>query len=103
MGFKQHVLLESLQPGAEFVQSTFHHKLYQGLNQKNSFVQHDLKTILADLKITDDFLLNQITKSIHEEAGGLRCIGTATKTRPLTVTAAQLDVSDSAMQATVNT
>lgn len=67
--FKQRVLFESQQPGADFsynkrlVQGTFLHSLYQGLNEKNNYVGHDLKPLLTDLQVSDDSLLEQITKA----------------------------------------
>ena len=89
MGLKQRVLFESQQPGAEFsydkrlVQGTFLHTLYQGLNEKNNHVRHDLKPLLTDLQVSDDFLLDQITKSMSEEAERLKRLGTVSKTRPV--------------------
>ena len=108
MGLKQRVVFES-QPGAEFsydkrlVQGTFLHTLYQGLNEKNNHVRHDLKPLLTDLQVSDDFLLDQITKSTCEEVERLRRLGTVAKTRPVTVSTAQVDSSDSAKQDQVDT
>ncbi|XP_025757014.1 uncharacterized protein LOC109195871 isoform X1 [Oreochromis niloticus] len=90
IGLKQRVLFESRQPGADFnydkklVQGTFLHTLYQGFNEKNNYVRQDLKPFLNDLQVSDDFLLEQITKSTSEEAERLRRLGTASKTRPVT-------------------
>lgn len=109
MGLKQRVLFESQQPGTEFsydkklVQGTFLHTLYQGLNERNSHVRHDLKAFLTDLQVNDDFLLDQITKSTSEEAERLKRLGTVTRNRPVTVSPAQLDSSDSVKQTNVDT
>nr|XP_043869243.1 uncharacterized protein LOC122758913 [Solea senegalensis] len=109
MGLKQRILFESQQPGAEFgydkrlVQGTFLHTLYQGLNEKNSHVRYDLKPLLTDLQVSDDFLLDQITKSTSEETERLRRLGTVAKNRPVTVSPAQLDCSDSTKQTRVDT
>lgn len=109
MGLKQRVLFESQQPGAEFrydkmlVQGTFLHTLYQGLNEKNNHVRHDLKPLITDLQVSDYFLLDQITKSTSEEAERLKRLGTVSKTRPVTVSTAQLDCCDSAKQDKVDT
>lgn len=109
MGLKQRVLFESQQPGAEFsydkklVQGTFLHTLYQGLNEKSSHVRQDLKPLLTDLQVSDDFLLDQITKSTSEETERLKRLGTVAKNRPVTVSPAQLDTSDSAKQTKVDT
>lgn len=109
MGLKQRVLFQSRQPGAEFgydkklVQGTFLHTLYQGVNEKNNHVRYDLKPFLTDLQVSDDFLLDQITKSTSEETERLRRLGTVAKTRPVTVSPAQLDCSDSTKQTRVDT
>lgn len=109
MVLKQRVLFESQQTGAEFsydrklVQGTFLHTLYQGLNEKNNHVRYDLKPLLSDLQVSDDFLLDQITKSTSEETERLRRLGTVAKHRPVTVSPAQLDCSDSTKQTRVDT
>lgn len=90
MGLKQRVLFESQQPGAEFsydkklVQGTFLHTLYQGFNEKNNHIRHNLKHLLTDLQISDDFLLDQITKSTSDEAERLKRLGSVAKTRRVT-------------------
>ena len=99
MGLKQRVLFESQQPGACFnydkklVQGTFLHTLYQGLNERNSHVRRDLKPFLSDTQVSDDFLLEEITKSTSEEEGRLKRLNTA-KTRPVNVSAAQHDSNE---------
>lgn len=109
MGLKQRVLFESQQPGAEFsydkklVQGTFLHTLYQGSNEKSNHVRQDLKPLLTDLQVSDDLLLEQITKSTSEEAERLKRLSTGTKTRAVTVSTAQLDSGDTALQAKVDT
>lgn len=108
MGLKQRVVFESQQPGADFcydrklVQGTFLHTLYQGLNEKNNHVRCDLKPFLTDLQVNDDLLLEQITKSTSEEADRLRRLGTVTKTRPVTVSAAQTEQTDQIEQTKVD-
>lgn len=108
MGLKQRILFESEQSGAVFsydkrlVQGTFLHTLYQGLNEKNNYVRHDLKPLLTDWQVNDDFLLDQITKSTSEEAERLKRLGSISKPRPVTVNTAQLDNSDSAKQVNVD-
>lgn len=89
MGLKQRLLFESQQPGVgfsynkELIQGTFLHTLYQGLNEKNSHVRHDLKAFLSDLKVSDDLLLEQITKSTAEEEGRVKRLGALSKHRPV--------------------
>lgn len=100
MGLKQRVLFESQQPGVgfsynkELVQGTFLHTLYQGLNERNGHVRHDLKTFLSDMQVSDDLLLEQITKSTTEEEGRLKRLGSVGRHRPVTVNAAQHSQSE---------
>ncbi|XP_041963375.1 uncharacterized protein LOC121720940 isoform X3 [Alosa sapidissima] len=97
MGLKQRVIFESQQPGVEFsydrrlVQGTFLHTLYQGLNERNTYVRHDIKPFLSDMQVSDDFLLEQMTKSMTEEEGRLKRLGAVAKSRPVTVSIAQYD------------
>ncbi len=97
MGLKQRVIFESQQPGVDFsydkklVQGTFLHTIYQGLNEKNSYVRHDLKPFLSDMQVSDDFLLEQVTKSTSEEEGRLKRLNTVAKTRPVTVNSVRHD------------
>lgn len=94
MGLKQRVLFESQQPGVgfsynkELVQGTFIHTLYQGLNERNSHVRRDLKPFISDIQVSDDLLLEEITKSTAEEEGRLKRLGSV-GSRPVTVSAAQ--------------
>lgn len=100
MGLKQRVLFESQQPGVgfsynkELVQGTFIHTLYQGLNERNSHVRRDLKPFLSDMQVSDDLLLEEITKSTAEEEGRLKRLGSVGKSRPVTVSAAQHSQSE---------
>ncbi len=97
MGLKQRVPFESQQPGVDFsydkklVQGTFVHTIYQGLNEKNSYVRHDLKAFLSDMQVSDDFLLKQVTKSTSEEEGCLKQLIRVAKTRPVTVNSVRHD------------
>ena len=97
MGLKQRVIFESQQPGVEFsydrrlVQGTFPHTLYQGLNERNTYVRHDIKPFLSDMQASDDFLLEQMTKSMTEEEGRLKRLGAVAKYRPVTVSSARYD------------
>lgn len=97
MGLKQKVLFESQQPGVEFnydgrlVQGTFLHTLYQGINEKNMYIRHDIKPFLSDIQVSDDFLLEQMTKSMTEEEGRVKRLGAVVKSRPVTVSIAQHD------------
>lgn len=95
MGLKQRVLFASQQSGAELsydkklVQGVFLHTLYQGLNEKNSNIRHDIKPYISDLQVTDDFILEQITKSASEESERLKRLGPSTRPKPVTISSAQ--------------
>ncbi len=97
MGLKQRDIFESQQPGVDFsydkklVQGTFLHTIYQDLNEKNSYVRHDLKPFLSDMQVSEDFLLEQVTKSNSEEEGRLKRLITVAKTRPVTVNSVRHD------------
>lgn len=97
MGLKQRIIFESQQPGVEFsydrrlVQGTFLHTLYQGLNERNTYVRHDIKPFLSDMQASDDFLLEQMTKSMTEEEGRLKRLGAVAKYRLVTVSSARYD------------
>lgn len=96
----QRVLFESQQPAVgfsynkELVQGTFLHTLYQGLNERNSYVRCDLKPFLTDMQVSDDLLLEQITKSIAEEEGRLKRLGTVGKNKTLSANTAQLSQNE---------
>lgn len=99
IGLKQQVLFESQQPGVEFnydkrlVQGTFLHSLYQGLNDRNSYVRQDIKPFLADTQVSDDSLLEQLTKSTMEEEARLKRLGAVAKSRSVTVSVAHSDIT----------
>lgn len=98
MGLKHRVLFESQQASTSFnydarlVQGTFLHTLYQELNEKNDHVRCDLKSFLNDIQVSDDLFLGEITKSTSEDAERQKRLGTAVKTK--TVTVAHLDSGD---------
>lgn len=95
VGLKQKLLFASQQSGSEFnydkklVQGVFLHTLYQGLNDKNRDIRRDIKCHLSDLSVTDDFILEQITKAATEEAERQKRLGFVSRPKPLTVNAAQ--------------
>ncbi len=69
------------------------HTLYQGLNDKNSHVRQDIKVFLADTQVSDDLLLEKLTKSTMEEEGRLKRLGAVSKSRCVTVSMAQSDIT----------
>lgn len=94
MGLKQKIISAS-QHGSEFnydkrlVQGVFLHTLYQGLNEKNGNIRSDIKPHNSDLTVTDDFILEQVTKSANEEAERQKRLSTVYKHKLLTVSSSQ--------------
>ncbi|XP_077346127.1 uncharacterized protein LOC143989728 [Lithobates pipiens] len=95
VGLKQKVLSTSQHDKREFnydkklVQGIFLHTLYQGLNEKNSNVRRDIKPYVSDLTVTDDFIIEQVTRSVDEETERQRRLSSAPKHKPLTVHSSQ--------------
>lgn len=81
MGLKQRVLFASEQTESEFqydrklVQGVFLHSLYQGLNEKYTFVRRDIKAAIGTQEISDDQILELITQSVSEETERQKRIG----------------------------
>lgn len=75
MGLKQRVLFASQQGSSEFqydsnlVHGVFLHSLYQGISEQYAYVRRDLKPVMSNLSVTDDFILEIMTKSVSEEVG----------------------------------
>lgn len=73
MVLKQKVLSASQLGGLQFnydkrlVEGVFLHTLYQGLNVKNCKIGLDIKPYISDLTVTDDFILQQVSKSANGE------------------------------------
>lgn len=95
MGLRQRVMRASQQNGAEFhydkrlVQGVFLHTLYQGLNERHSNIRQDLKPYVSDPQVTDDVLLEQLTKSACIEAERTKRFSSVAKARPVTVNVTQ--------------
>ncbi len=95
LGVKQKVLSASQHGGSEFnydkrlVQGVFLHTLYQGLNENNFNIRLDIKPYISDLTVTDDFILEQVTKSANEETERQKRLSTVHKHKLLTVNATQ--------------
>lgn len=73
----------------KLVQGVFLHTLYQGLSEKNNNIRHDLKPYLAIPQVSDETILEQITRLTSEEAERAKRFLSSTKGRPVTVSAAQ--------------
>lgn len=95
MGLKQRVLFASQQGSSEFqydnklVQGVFLHSLYQGISEKYAYVRRDLKPALNNTSVTDDSILEIMTKSVSEEVGRQARLGQTHKTKTVTVSATQ--------------
>lgn len=106
MGLKQRVLFSSQQNSSGFqyekklVQGVFLHSLYQGISEKYTYVRRDLKALVSNSGVTDDFILEAITKSVQEEAERQTRIGPTLKTKVLTVSAMCEGEGESAAQPT---
>lgn len=100
MGLKQKILSASQHGGSEFnydkrlVQGVFLHTLYQGLNEKNGNIRLDIKPYISDLTVTDDFILEQITKSANVETERQKRLNTVHKHKLLTVSSSQQEDSE---------
>lgn len=94
MGLKQRVLIASKNSSGfhydnQLVQGVFLHSLYQGMHEKCSFVRRDLKPHISDLSVTDDSLLELITKAVSEDAERQSRLGQ--KSKPVNANAAQAE------------
>lgn len=95
MGLKQRVLFASQQSESEFqydsklVQGVFLHSLYQGLNEKYTYVRRDLKPHIVNMNVTEDFILEIMTQSVSEEVERQTRLGQTHKTKTVTVNATQ--------------
>lgn len=93
MGLKQRVLFSSQQNSSGFqydkklVQGVFLHSLYQGISEKYAYVRRDLKALVCNSSVTDDLILEAMTKSVHEEVERQTRIGPAPKTKVVSVNA----------------
>lgn len=96
MGLKQRVLFASkvstgFQYDKKLVQGVFLHSLYQGIHEKYSYVRRDLKPHLSDEKVTDDVILEVITKSVGEDTERQNRLGQALKSKAVSVSTVQMD------------
>lgn len=95
MGLKQRVLFASQQGSSEFqydsklVHGVFLHSLYQGISEKYAHVRRDLKPVISNLSVTDDFILEIMTKSVSEEVGRQARLGQTHRTKTVAVNASQ--------------
>lgn len=93
MGLKQRVLFASQQGSSEFrydnklVHGVFLHSLYQGISEKYAYVRRDLKPLISNTSVTDDFILEIMTRSVSEEAERQACLGQTHRTKTVTVNA----------------
>lgn len=87
----------------QLVQGVFLHSLYQGMNEKSSFVRRDIKPHVSDLSVTDDYILELIAKAVGEDAERQSRFGKNLKSKTATVNTAQVekDKSSEKMQTEV--
>lgn len=95
MGLKQRVVFASQQGSSEFqydsklVHGVFLHSLYQGISEKYAYVRRDRKPLISNTSVTDDFILEIITKSVSEEVARQARLGQTHKAKTVTVYATQ--------------
>ncbi|KAK7898434.1 hypothetical protein WMY93_019287 [Mugilogobius chulae] len=106
MGLKQRVLFSSQQNSSGFqydkklVQGVFLHSLYQGISEKYAHVRRDLKALVSNSSVTDDYILEVMTKSVQEEVERQSRIGQTHRTKVVTVNATHQDEREQAVQPT---
>lgn len=94
MGLKQRVLIASKNSSgfnydSQLVQGVFLHSLYQGINEKYSYVRQDLKPHISDPNVTDDSILELITKAVSEDAERQSRFGVTHKQKTVHINATQ--------------
>lgn len=75
----------------QLVQGVFLHSLYQGMNEKSSYVRRDLKSHISDLSVTADSILELITKAVCEDAERQSRFGQNKKSKTAHANTAQVD------------
>lgn len=103
MGLKQRVMFASKQSTGfqyddKLVQGVFLHSLYQGMNEKCSYIRRDLKPHISNLSVTDDFILDVITRSLSEDTERQNRLGQTQKQKAVSVSTAQQDHSKQSEQ-----
>ncbi|KAK0134679.1 hypothetical protein N1851_029693 [Merluccius polli] len=97
MGLKQRVMFAAKQSESEFqydsklVQGVFLHSLYQGLNEKYSYLRRDLKPHIANLSTSEEFILDLMTPVVSEEMERQIRLGQTQKNRTVTVRVVPID------------
>lgn len=96
LGLKQKILFAARQAdsdrkySAATVQDVFLHTVYQGLSHECKDIRSKLKPLLADSNVTDDAILRHVMKVTSDETERLRQLGLLTRTKPSTVSSAQV-------------
>lgn len=103
MGLKQRVLIASKNSSGfhydnHLVQGVFLHSLYQGMNEKCSFVRRDLKPHISDPSVTDDSILELITKAVSEDAERQSRLGQSQKPKTVNANVAQVEKDKSSVK-----
>lgn len=94
MGLKQRLLFASKQTAGfqydgTLVQGVFLHSLYQGMNERYAHVRRDIRPHISNMKVTDDFILDTITRSVSEDIERQNRLGHANKQRQANINAVQ--------------
>ncbi len=92
MGLKQCVMFASKQStgfkhDSKLVQGVFFHSLYQGMNEKCSYIGRDLKPHTSNLRVTNDFILELITRVVSKDAERQHRLGQTHKQKVVNVNA----------------
>ncbi|KAK0140303.1 hypothetical protein N1851_022778 [Merluccius polli] len=88
---------------SKLVQGVFLHSLYQGLNEKYSYLRRDLKPHIANLSTSEEFILDLMTRVVSEEMERQIRLGQTQKNRTLTVNATQQGGKQKAAQSPAET
>lgn len=94
MGLRERVLLAAQQTDSDFqydgklVQGVFLHSLFQGFNERCSFVRTDIRPELSRPNLTDDAILELVSKSVNIDTERRKRFGGWPKTKVASVTAA---------------
>ena len=96
IGLKQRVLFASKQStgfqyDSNLVQGVFLHSLYQGMNENCSHIRRDLKPHISDLSVTEDVILELITRAVSEETERQNRLGQTHRQKSFSVRAVQQD------------
>lgn len=94
MGLRERVLLAAQQTDSDFqydgklVQGVFLHSLFQGFNEKCSFVRTDIRPEISRPNLTDDAILELVSKAVNIDTERRKRFEGSSKTKVASVNAA---------------